>query len=218
MSAFPGSPRIIKGGLVLLDRDSGAVQRVIRLQYNPDSINRSLQMQGAGEGGDRLEALRLKGPPVETINLEAVIDATDQLEQPDNNPQAVANGVAHQLAALESLLYPSSTTLAEHHALAARGSLEILPATQPLILFVWGKSRIVPVRITDFGIAEEAFDTLLNPIRAKVSLGLRVLSVNDLGYDSTGGGLYRVYQQEKERLSGAYSGGALNDLGIEGLL
>jgi len=218
MSAFPGSPRIIKGGLVLLDRDSGAVQRVIRLQYNPDSLNRSLQMQGAGEGGDRLEALRLKGPPVETINLEAVIDATDQLEKPDNNPQAVANGVAHQLAALESLLYPSTTTLAEHNALAARGSLEILPASQPLTLFVWGKSRIVPVRITEFSIVEEAFDTTLNPIRAKVSLGLRVLSINDLSYDSTGGGLYRVYQQEKERLSGAYSGATLSDLGIGGLL
>jgi Contractile injection system tube protein len=217
MSAFPGSPRIIKGGLVLLDRDSGAVQRVISLQYNPDTLNRSLQMQGAGEGGDRLEALRLKGPPVETINLEAVIDATDQLEYPDNNPQTVATGVAHQLAALESLLYPSSTTLAEQNALAAQGRLEILSATQPLILFVWGQSRIVPVRITEFGIVEEAFDTALNPIRAKVTMGLRVLSINDLSYDSTGGGLYRVYQQEKERLSRAYSGGALSDLGIGGL-
>ena len=218
MSAFPGSPRIIKGGLVLLDRDSGAVQRVITLQYNPDTLSRSLQMQGAGEGGDRLEALRLKGPPVETFNLEATIDATDQLEFPDSNAQTVEVGVAHQLAALESLLYPSSTTLAEHNALAAQGKLEILPATQPLILFVWGKSRIVPVRISEFGIVEEAFDTALNPIRVKVTLGLRVLSVNDLGYDSTGGSLYRVYQQEKERLSGAYAGGTLSELGIGGLL
>lgn len=218
MSAFPGSPRIIKGGLVLLDCDSGAVQRVISLQYNPDTLSRSLQVQGAGEGGDRLEALRLKGPPVETINLEAVIDATDQLEYPNNHAQAVEAGVAHQLAALESLLYPSSTTLAEHHALAAQGKLEILPATQPLPLFVWGKSRIVPVRITEFGIVEEAFDTLLNPIRVKVTLGLRVLSINDLNYQSTGGSLYRVYQQEKERLSGAYRGGTLGDLGIGGLL
>lgn len=214
MSAFPGSPRIVKGGLVVLDRDSGAVQRVISLQYNPDSLNRNLQMQGAGDGGDRLEALRLKGPPLETINLEAQLDATDQLEFPAANPKAVEAGVAHQLAALEALLYPSSTTLAEHNALAAQGRLEILPATQPLILFVWGKSRIVPVRISEFGIVEEAFDTQLNPIRVKVTLGLRVLSINDLNYDSTGGGLYRVYQKEKERLSGAYAGNTLSELGI----
>jgi len=218
MSAFPGSPRIIKGGLVLLDRDSGAVQRVITLQYNPDTLNRSLELQGAGEGGDRLEALRLKGPPVETINLEAVIDATDQLEFPESNEQTVASGIAHRLATLETLLYPNSTTLAEHHALAAQGRLEILSATQPLVLFVWGKHRIVPVRITSFSIVEEAFDTELNPIRAKVSLGLRVLSTNDLTYASTGGSLYRTYQQEKERLSGAVTGGALSDLGIGGLL
>ncbi|MCP4127241.1 MAG: hypothetical protein GY753_09290 [Gammaproteobacteria bacterium] len=218
MSSFPGSPLIIKGGLVLLDRETGSVQRVISLQYNPESLNRSLQLQGAGEGGDRLEALRIKGPPVETISLEAVIDATDQLEFPDSNPTTVEVGVAHQLAALESMLYPSSTTLADNDALASQGKLEILPATQPLVIFVWSKSRIVPVRITEFGIVEEAFDALLNPIRAKVNLGLRVLSINDLVYGSIGGSLYMGYQREKERLASLFSSGSMSDLGIGGLL
>ena len=81
MSTFPGSPPLVKGGLVLLDPSNGSVRRVIALQYNPDTISRTLQIQGAGgESGDRMEVLRLKGPPIETIKIEAEIDATDQLE------------------------------------------------------------------------------------------------------------------------------------------
>jgi hypothetical protein len=65
MSTFPNSPRLLKGGLVLLDPSSGAVLRIISLQYNPDTLTRSLQAKGVGaESGDRSEALRLKGPPV----------------------------------------------------------------------------------------------------------------------------------------------------------
>ena len=57
------------------------------------------------------------------------------------------------------------------------------------------------MRVTDFTINEEFFDTRLNPIRAKVSLGMRVLSVTDLGFDHRGGSLYLRYQKEKERLA-----------------
>ena len=71
-----------------------------------------------------------------------------------------------------------------------------------LTLFIWSKNRIIPVRLTDFSITEEAFDPSLNPIRAKVSLGMRVLSVNDVGFDAKAGSLYMIYQQQKERLAG----------------
>ena len=81
MTTFPGSPKLLKGGIVLIDAETSAVQKIITLQYNPDTLNRTLQVQGAGgEGGDRSEALRLMGPPVETIKLDAEIDATDRLE------------------------------------------------------------------------------------------------------------------------------------------
>src|SRR6185369_8891215 len=84
-TTFPRSPRILKGGIVALDPTTGVVLRVIALQYNPDTLTRSFQIKGVGpESGDRLEALRLKGPPVETIKLEAEIDATDQLEAVDD--------------------------------------------------------------------------------------------------------------------------------------
>ena len=218
MSTFPNSPHLLKGGIVLIDPDSGAVQRIITLQYNPDTLTRSLQIQSVDASSrDRSEALRLKGPPVETFKLEAEIDATDQLEFPDRNPTAPQLGIYPQLAALETIVYPTSAQLLNANALAQSGTLEIAPMEAPLTLFVWSKSRVVPVRITDFSITEEAFDTALNPIRAKVSLGMRVLSVDDLGFDNKGGNLFMVYQQQKEQLASKNKPGAFRDLGIGGI-
>lgn len=217
MSAFPGSPRILKGGIVLIDAASSAVLRVIALQYNPDSLTRSLQVQGlSADGGDRSEVLRLKGPPVETLKLEAEIDATDQLEFPEQNGGVTQSGIFAQLAALETMVYPSSGQLRANDVLAQIGTLEIVPMETPLALFVWSKSRILPVRVTEFGITEEAFDTALNPIRAKVSLGLRVLSVSDVPSGHKAASLFMNYLQQKERLAGG-AGGQLSALGLSGV-
>jgi hypothetical protein len=217
MSTFSNSPRLIKGGLVLLDPATSAVVRIIALQYNPDTLTRSLQPQAAKEGGDRSEAMRLTGPPIETIKLEAEIDATDQLEFPDQNASAVELGIQPQLAALETILYPRSGQLLANNALAQSGTLEIIPMIAPLTLFIWSKSRVIPVRITDCSITEEAFDPALNPIRAKVSLGMRVLSVTDLGFATKGGSLFMSYQQQKEALASRNHGGALSNFGIGGI-
>lgn len=216
MTSFSGSPRLIKGGIVVLNPLSATVERVISLQYNPDTLSRSLQIKGLGAagGGDRSEALRLTGPPVETIKLEAEIDATDQLEFPDKNPHAVGAGIHPQLAALETLVYPTSGQIQSNIALAQSGTLEITPMESPLTLFVWSKNRILPVRLTDFSVTEEAFDPLLNPIRAKVSIGLRVLSSDDLKPDHRGHSIFMAYHQQKERLAALYNGGALGGLGI----
>src|SRR6266516_4086961 len=152
MSTFPNSPRLLKGGIVLIDPDTSAVLRIITLQYNPDTLTRSLQLQGVsaeGSGGDRSEILRLKGPPVETIKLEAEIDATDQLEFPERNPITVQLGITPQLAALEAIVYPPSSELQSNRSLASVGTLEIAPVEAPLTLLVWSKNRIVPVRIAE---------------------------------------------------------------------
>src|SRR6478736_1410788 len=118
MSSFPNSPRVLKGGIVLLNPESGAVRRIISLQYNPDTLTRSLQIQGVtADGGDRSEILRLKGPPIETIKLDAEIDATEQLKFPDQNPNAVDAGIQPQLAALEAIVYPTGRQLQMNNAL-----------------------------------------------------------------------------------------------------
>ena len=85
--------------------------------------------------------------------------------------------------------------------MANAGTLEIIPLEQPLTLFVWSKNRVVPVRLTDFSITEEAFDPNLNPIRAKVSLGMRVLNVDDLGFAHPGGRIFMTLS-EQQRTTG----------------
>ena len=218
MSGFPGSPRLLKSGLVLVDPGSGAVLRVISMQYNPDTLSRSLQAQTIGpDAGDRSQAPRFKGPPVETIKLEAHIDATDQLETATAGATVLEVGLHPQLAALETILYPPSDRLQSNHSLARAGTLEIIPVQSPLLLFVWSRSRVVPVRLTEFSLVEEEFDPALNPIRAKVSLGMRVLSVNDVDLDSKAGSLFMIYQQSKERLAGRATSGALDALGLGGI-
>ncbi|MXS86158.1 hypothetical protein ABO04_09660 [Nitrosomonas sp. HPC101] len=218
MTTFPVSPKLIKGGIVLLNPGTSAVQRIIALQYNSDTLTRSFQIQGVGGGsGDRSEALRLKGPPVETIKLDAEIDAADQLEFPDQNATIVQSGLHSQLAALETMIYPSSSQLQANNSLANSGTLEIVPMETPLMLFTWSKNRIVPVRLTEFSITEEAFDPSLNPIRAKVSLGMRVLSIDDLGFSHKGGNLFMSFLQNKEQLSAKHQGGSFASLGINGI-
>lgn len=220
-SAFPNSPRLARGGLVLLDPLIGGVQKVISFQYNPDTLTRTLVPQGiGGEPGDRLEALRLKGPPQETIKLEAEIDATDALETPNANAadQTVASvGLLAYLASLELSFTPPTTQLIVDEILAQVGIIEIAPIEAPLTVFVWGRNRVAPVRITDYSVTEHAFDSSLNPTRATISLSLRVLTVLDLGFADPGGLLYLLHQMSKERLAGALPATTIGDLGIGAL-
>jgi contractile injection system tube protein len=219
MSAFPNSPRLVKGGIVTMDPDTTALQNVIALQYNPETLSRTLQIQAVqgAQDGTRVDALRLRGPAVETIKVEIELDATDQLEFPNQNPNTVQFGLQPQLAQLEMLVNPTVETLVSDDNMANSGQLEIIPLEQPLTLFVWSKSRVVPVRITDFSVTEEAFDPNLNPIRAKVSLGLRVLNVDDLGFSHPGGRMFMTYLTNKQQLASKAGSAAISVLGLGGL-
>jgi hypothetical protein len=219
VNSSPLSPRLVKGGIVTLDPDTSVLQSVIALQYNPDSLSRTLQIQSTpgGHEGVVVDALRLRGPAIETIKVEAELDATDQLEYPTQYPLAVQYGLHPQLAQLEMLINPTVETLMADDAMANAGTLEIIPLEQPLTLFVWSSSRVVPVRLTEFSVTEEAFDPNLNPIRAKVSLGMRVLSVDDLGFEHPGGRIYMSYLTNKESLASQATSVALTVLGLGGL-
>jgi len=213
------SPKLVQGGLVVLTPGGGQILRSIALQYNPDTLTRSYQVQGVGGdgGGERAQPFRLKGPAIESIKLDAEIDATDQLEFPEQNPAAVAAGIAPQLAVLEALVNPTSDELLSLAAQADSGTLEVLPPEAPLVLFVWSKNRVVPVRVTDLSVTEEAFDAALNPLRARVSLGLRVMSTDDLGFRSRGGTLFLSHLQAREALANKAGGASLPALGLENL-
>ncbi|MBK6958411.1 MAG: hypothetical protein IPH22_08575 [Nitrosomonas sp.] len=218
MTSFPRSPPILKAGIVLLDPISFREKRVVVLQYNPDQLSRTLQVQAmSGESGDRSEVLRLKGAPVETFKLEAELDATDQLEFPDQNKSVKDYGIFPQLALLESLISPSSGQLSDMESILGDGMVEIMPMEAPLALFVWSVQRVAPVRVTEFSITEEAFDTQLNPIRAKVSLSLRVLTISDFGFGHKGSDYFMAYLKNKEFLA-KKAGGNINKLGSVRLL
>ena len=219
MGPSPLSPRLVKGGIVTLDPDTSVVRTVIALQYNPDSLSRTLQIQAmqGGQDGVRVDALRLRGVAVETIKLEAELDATDQLEFPQQFPLAGQYGLHPQLAQLEMLINPTVETLLADDSMANAGTLEIVPLEQPLTLFIWSSSRVVPVRLTDCSITEDAFDTDHNPSRAKVSLGLRVLSIDDLGFEHPGGRLFMSYLTNKQSLAARATSAAITVLGLGGL-
>jgi len=199
MTTFPGSPRLLKGAIVGLDK-ANPVASVIVFQYNPDTMTRRLEARtSGGEGGERSEALRLTSAPKETITISVELDATDQLETA--NPLAVESGLNPTLAALEMLFYPKSAVVTQNLSRARAGILEIIPVEAPLTLFVWGPQRVLPVRITSFSITEEAFDTRLNPTRAKVDLTLQVLSYYDLKIENPGFSLFMAYQIAREAMA-----------------
>jgi hypothetical protein len=196
--SFPGSPRVIKGAIIGMDIFNPLASIVV-FQYNPDTVTRTLQAQTAGEGGARSEVTRLKGAPIETIKLDVEIDATDQLEQGDG--LATSTGIYPQLSALEMLLYPKSALVIANTVLLAVGTLEIIPPTGPLTVLVWGLKRVLPVKLTEFSITEEAYDVGLNPIRAKVGLGLRVLSYNDMSITNPAYYVFLAHQIVKETMA-----------------
>jgi hypothetical protein len=193
------SPLLVKGAILVLEPNTGIPLNTINLQYNPENIRRSLQPQSVGDLPDRTEVLRLKGPPIETIHCDVEMDATDQLAAQD--PTAMSFGIAPQLSVLELLVYPSSALLIANEILSLVGTVEILPMSSNLTLFAWGKNRVTPVRLTGIEITEDAFDPQLNPIRAKVSLSMRVLNVNDVGFLTPAGAMYMAYQMAKESMA-----------------
>ncbi|GAB4367274.1 MAG: hypothetical protein Kow00121_05400 [Elainellaceae cyanobacterium] len=214
MTSFPGSPKLPKGAIVAIDATTHQVVSTIAFQYNPETLTRTLQPQVAGgDENARSEALRLEGAPIETIKLDIELDATDQLEVAD--PTGIELGVHPLLAALETLVYPRSTEVVANMQRADAGMVEIIPIEAPMTLLVWGKKRVLPVRLTEFSITEEAYDVNLNPIRAKVSLGIRVLNYADLPWKQRGSKLFLTHHQQKEQM--AVRGSVKNPNSITGV-
>jgi hypothetical protein len=195
------APKLMKGALVSASLPN-PLSRIVVFQYNPDTLTRTLTASAVGNQPDRGEALRLKGPPAETIKLDLEIDATDQMEQGQG-----ANGVYPALASIELMLYPSSVITIANAVLINLGVVEIIPAEAPLVFFLWGPKRVLPVRITTITVVEEMFDANLMPIHAKVSLELRVLSYYDLGLTHPGGAIYMANQILKEALAAVNGAG-----------
>ena len=186
-SEFPGRPLLLKGALVVFGTPVPLPTNVIIFQYNPESMTRTFAQPGADLSGESRDARLNAGDtqnvlqtPIETYSLAVELDAADQLEEGDVVTRLV--GLHPALAALELLLYPSSRVTLINKQLSNGGSAMIVSPQVPLVLFVWGAMRVVPVQVTSVSITETAFDQILNPIQAKVDLAMRSLTDTELNH------------------------------------
>jgi hypothetical protein len=153
---------------------------------------------------EQVNSLRQPYDPDEAFSLVLELDAADALEHPLTHPVAVLAGVADRIAALEMLCYPPTDDSAAGGLLnvdvsvsvgaggvdiggGASKKTDVVPRREvPVVLFFWGPGRIVPVRITAFSIEEQQYSPLLYPLRARVTLGMKVITDTQM-VDATGG-------------------------------
>jgi hypothetical protein len=224
-STSPLRPNLQKGALAVYPTHTPGSQptTLIVFQFNPESMRRTLAHRAppvppdGKTGAAKEDVLRVAGPPLETINMTVEMHAADQLEEPDENSAVAQNGLHPALATLELLMYPPTLSAQKIEEQAARGAVQVSPADLPLVLLIWGKSRVVPVKLTSFAISEDAFDTRLNPVSAKVELGLQVLTYMEFTDSSIGRDAFIAYQKAKESLAQQNSPGN-NQAGIRNLL
>ncbi|MEM9309954.1 MAG: hypothetical protein AAGA34_00785 [Pseudomonadota bacterium] len=198
-SPSPRTPKVMRGAIVGIDIFN-PISSIAIFQYNPEQISRSISPQyGGGAGGAKSEPLRLVGPPQETISANLKLDLIDQMEEGKNGP--LGSGLSGQLAALEMLVYPKSISVAINQAMLLGGMMEVVPPAAPLTLFIYGITTIVPVKIESLSITETAHDPSLHPIRADVSVGMKVLTYNDLSMTNPGYWAFMAHQVVKETLA-----------------
>jgi hypothetical protein len=205
----PLRPNVQKGALAVFPTHTPGSRpsRVIVFQFNPESMKRTLAHRAApapnaaASGAAKEDVLRVAGPPVETINLTVDLHASDQLANPGAAPAVAEHGLHPALATLELLMYPPTLNATTIEQKAAAGQVQVNPADLPLVLLLWGRSRVVPVKLTSFAVAEESYDTRLNPIGAKVELGLQVLTYMEFPASSIGRDAFLAYQKHKESLA-----------------
>ena len=199
MTIFPRSPKILKGAFVQFDRQT-TPGRIITFQYNPEKFFRNLEA-------------RTKGSlPRETITFTLALDATDALEEPGANPHTVESGIYPQLSALELLLYPQNSE--QRHSSFLGISLSRRNTDQSFTLFVWGKNRVLPVRVTELHIIEEMFDPNLNPIRASIEVTMQVLTDEDLPSGYKGYDYWKSHLTTKRAMAQvAYANASLSNIG-----
>lgn len=221
----PAQPHFLKAGIVTYDLAAGRTVRTLPMLVNPATLRRSYEIKESAVSSYSAGPLRLTAPAVETIDVEVKLDAADAiLRSLDGAALSGAQGAAAEqgvrpwIAALQMLITPTAAAIQRNDELRQSGALEIVPMEQPLTLFVWGKGNILPVKITTLSVNEDLFDARLVPVTATATLGMRSLSVNDLGVTTRGGSLFMNYLREIERRSALLPDGDAAMLGIEGAL
>src|SRR6266567_1433695 len=195
MAALKGAFINLGAGLL------GALPNIVVFQFNPDRITRTPSLVHPPrkmDGSGKRPASPQPDEPSQSISFSLRIDATDQLAQ--SNPIATASGILPTLSAIELLMVPKSSLSIDLFGLSGSSGkpYQLPPLNLPTILFFWGPFRILPVTITNLSITETEYDTLLNPVRAEISVTLNVLTPSQLGSSTLAVGAYNYSEKVKE--------------------
>ncbi len=199
---FPNKPKILRGAFV--EYGLSIPPLFVVFQFNPVQLtrNRSLTFaaKSSGQTGSQAGSLRdfhgryddltkLRDDQQvrvqeEVIGFEIRLDATDKLDEGDTITEQF--GVAPQLATLELMVHPKEESLLGQALGALLGSPGGFSFTKkpnpPLILFIWGRKRVLPVNINSLNITETVYSTDLNPIRATATVNLTVIEGKSIPY------------------------------------
>ena len=195
---FSNQPKILRGAFV--EFGISLPPLIVVFQFNPQTISRSRTVTTEpprtprSRGTQNLALLQKASPPdaqtsvrgkqvlkvnEETLSFDIRLDATDKLNEGDTITEEF--GVAPQLSTLELMMTPKGQGLLSGAVSAVLGGSEVKftftdeAKNPPVILFVWGRKKVLPVNITSMQIKEEEFSIDLNPTRATVSVALQVI-------------------------------------------
>jgi hypothetical protein len=192
---FPKRPKILRGAFVEFGLSLPPL--IVVFQFNPVEVTRTRSLQfGVPRGlqaGQRWDSLRefhtsqrdlikvrdLQSVSVaeETIRFEIRLDASDDLDAGDEVAELF--GIAPRLATLELMVQPQEDNVISQALSSLLGKTRGFSFTKrskpPLVLFIWGRKRVMPVNINGLAITETEYSTDLNPIRARVAVDLTVI-------------------------------------------
>jgi hypothetical protein len=182
-----------------------SLPNVIVFQINPETITHAWTEATSppppstpASPTAHVSALAVTGDPGESFAFTLMLDSDQQIADGATDPIgagfATASGVYTRLAALEMLQFPNkpassglvgavsaAASAAGAGASASGSAAQSVPASMaPIVLFVWGPLRIVPVRVTAFSVTEKLYDAALNPKHAEAQITLTVLTPQDL--------------------------------------
>ncbi|MCP3899469.1 MAG: hypothetical protein GY707_07140, partial [Desulfobacteraceae bacterium] len=142
-------------------------------------------------------------PDPEKINLTLRLDASEKsLRAPNSDEVDITQGILPELAALESLMKKARTEV----SVEGSRSAPTLARTQeiPLVLFIWGEYRVMPITILSLNITEQKFDHILNPVRAEIQVSMQVLEEEDAKLNDQAFRSYQFTEEEKARMKSEF--------------
>jgi hypothetical protein len=204
---FPNKPKILRGAFVEFALSLPPL--VVVFQFNPLQLSRSRSLTFAapnppagggaasqtptrtlrqfhGQFSDLLDLQKQQLVTVQEqgINFDIRLDATDKLNDGDTITERF--GIAPQIATLEQMVNPKDESLLGAALGALLGGSSGFSFTRganpPLVLFIFGRKRVLPVNINSLSITETEFSTDLNPTRANVAVNLTVIEGKSAPY------------------------------------